>query len=126
MSYTKEELETGIEAYLAFCQQEQTAARASELAAFLRIGYRNLRRVCNRALGLPVSAAIRARQLEAAVHLLCETELAIGEIGIVVGFGDRRTFFRAIRREYACSPLSIRKDGHNFPSTNGRRKPTLP
>jgi AraC-like DNA-binding protein len=126
MSYTKEQLDGGIAAYLAFCQQEHTAARASELAAFLRIGYRNLRRVCNRVLGKPVSLAIRARQLEVAVRLLCETDLAIDEVGIVAGFGDRRTFFRAIRREFACSPLTIRKDGHIFPSTNGRRKPTLP
>jgi len=126
MSYTKDELDSGIADYLAFCQQEQTAARASELAAFLRIGYRNLRRVCNRVLGIPVSLAIRARQLDLAVRLLCETDLAIDEIGAIAGFGDRRTFFRAIRRAFACSPLSIRRDGHNFPSTNGRRKPTLP
>src|SRR6185295_14100330 len=87
MSYTKEELDSGIADYLAFCQQEQTAARASELAAFLRIGYRNLRRVCNRVLGIPVSLAIRARQLDVAVRLLCETDLAIDEIGAIAGFG---------------------------------------
>jgi AraC-like DNA-binding protein len=126
MGHTKEQLEAGIAAYLAFCRQEQTAARASELAGFLRVPYRTLRRVCSRLMGLPVSLAIRARQLEVAVRLLCETDLAIDEIGGAAGFGDRRTFFRAIRREFACSPMTIRKDGHNFPSTNGRWKPTLP
>jgi AraC-like DNA-binding protein len=126
MSPTKEQLEAGITSYLAFCHREQTAARASELAGFLRVRYRTLRRVCNQLLGVPVVRAIRARQLEVAVRLLCETNLAIDKIGFLVGFGDRRTFFRAIRREFGCSPLTIRKAGQNFPSTNERRKPTLP
>ncbi|MEA2413899.1 MAG: Helix-turn-helix domain [Thermoanaerobaculia bacterium] len=125
MSYTKEELDTGIAAYLAFCHQAQTAARASELAVFLRIGYRSLRRACNRVLGMPVSLAIRERQLEVAVRLLCETDLALDEIGLVAGFGDRRTFFRAVRNEFACSPLTIRKDGQIFPSTDGNSDATL-
>lgn len=126
MSFTKEELDAGIATYLAYCAREQTAARASELAAFLRIGYRSLRRVCNRVLGMPVAVAIRARQLEVAVRLLCETDLAIDEIGLAAGFGDRRTFFRAVRREFACSPLAIRKDGQNFPSTDGNSETILP
>jgi len=117
MTQSKQQLEAGIAAYLAFCHRERTAARASELAGFLGVSYRNLRRVCNRVLGIPVNVAIRARQLEMAAQLLCETNLPIDEIGSVVGFGDRRTFFRAIRRKFACSPLTIRKDGHNFPST---------
>ena len=126
MSHTKEQLEAGIAAYLAFCHRERTAARASELAGFLRVGYRNLRRVCNRVLGVAVNVAIRARQLEWAARLLRETNLPIEEIGLVVGFGDRRTFFRAIRREFACSPSAVRKDGHNLPSTVNGRKPILP
>lgn len=117
MSQTKEQLEAGIAAYLAFCQRERTAARASELASFLSVGYRSLRRVCNRVLGVAVIVAIRARQLEWAARLLRETDLPIDEIGLLVGFGDRRTFFRAVRREFACSPSAVRKDGHNFPST---------
>ncbi|HEV7488494.1 MAG TPA: helix-turn-helix domain-containing protein [Thermoanaerobaculia bacterium] len=125
MSYTKEELDTGIATYLAFCHQAQTAARASELATFLRIGYRSLRRACNRVLGMPVSLAIRERQLEVAVRLLRETDLALDEIGLIAGFGDRRTFFRAVRNRFACSPLMLRKDGQIFPSTDGRAETTL-
>lgn len=126
MSHTKEQLEAGIADYLAFCHREQTAARASELAGFLRIGYRTLRRVCNLVLGVPVNAAIRARQLEWAVRLLRETDLPIDEIGLRASFGDRRTFFRAIRLEFGRSPSAVRKDGQYFPSTDGRKEPILP
>jgi AraC-like DNA-binding protein len=115
MSPTKDQLETGIADYLAFCHREQTAARASELASFLGVGYRSLRRACNRALGVAVITAIRTRQLESAVRLLRETDLPIDEIGSLAGFGDRRTFFRAIRRRYACSPAALRKDGQYLP-----------
>jgi AraC-like DNA-binding protein len=44
----------------------------------------------------------------------------------VAGFGDRRTFFRAIRRHLACSPSAVRKDGHKFPLTHVSRNPILP
>jgi AraC-like DNA-binding protein len=126
MAYrSKEELERGIADYLAFCNRERTTARASELAGFLRIGYRTLRRVCNLALGVAVNVAIRARQLEWAEHLLRETDLPIGEIGLLTGFGDRRTFLRAIRREFGRSPSAIRNDGQYYRSTDGLKEPTL-
>ena len=126
MSHTKEELETGIADYLAFCHRERTAARASELAGFLHVGYRTLRRVCNLVLGVGVNVALRARQLEWAGRLLRETDMPIDEIGTMVGFGDRRTFFRAIRREFGCSPSAVRKDGQYLPSTDILRRPILP
>lgn len=126
MSRTKEQLEDGIASYLAFCHRERTAARASELAGFLGIGYRTLRRVSGRVLSVPVNVAIRAKQLESAARLLRETDIPIDEIGLLAGFGDRRTFFRAIRREFGRSPSTVRKDGHNFPSTDVRKMPTLP
>jgi len=115
MNRTKEQLEAGIAAYLEYCRRERTAARASELAGFLRVGYRNLRRVFNRVFGASVIATIRRSQVESAARLLRETTLPIDEIGPRVGFGDRRTFFRAIRREFACSPATLRKDGQNLP-----------
>jgi AraC-like DNA-binding protein len=126
MSHTKEQLEAGIAGYLAFCHRERTAARASELACFLGIACRSLRRVSNRVLGVPMNVALRARQLEWAASLLCETELPIDEIGRLTGFGDRRTFFRAIRREFGCSPSTYRKDGRNLPSTDERDLAMLP
>jgi len=123
MAYqSKEELEGGIAEYLAFCYRERTTARASELAGFLRIAYRTLRRICKRVLGVPVNVAIRARQLELAARLLRETDLPIGEIGILTGFGDRRTFPRAIRREFGRSPSAIRKDGQYYRSPDGLKE----
>jgi AraC-like DNA-binding protein len=119
---SKNELERGLTEYLAFCHRERTAARASELAVFLGIAYRTLRRVCNRVLGVPVSVAIRASQLKLAAHLLRKTDLPTEEIVILAGFGDRRTFFRAIRREFRRSPSALRKDGQDFPSTDAQSR----
>jgi AraC-like DNA-binding protein len=109
----KTELERGIAEYLAFCYREKTPARASELATFLNVSERTLRRVSNRLLGVSVFVAIRLQQVEYAEHLLRETGFAIDEIGLMSGFGDRRTFFRAIRKHFSCSPMAIRTDGHN-------------
>jgi AraC-like DNA-binding protein len=114
MAYqSKEELEGGIAAYLAFCCRDKTAARASELATFLNLNCRTLRRLSNRLLGVSVIVALRLRQLEYAAHLLRDTDLPVDAIGLVSGFGDRRTFFRAIRRHFSCSPMAIRMGGHN-------------
>jgi AraC-like DNA-binding protein/transcriptional regulator with XRE-family HTH domain len=110
---TKEELERGIAEYLAFCHREKTAARASELATFLNLSYRTLRRLSNRLLGVSVIASLRIRQLEYSANLLRGTELPIDEIGLMAGFGDRGTFFRVIRKHYSCSPTAIRTGGHN-------------
>ncbi len=114
MAYrSKEELEVGIAEYLAFCHREKTAARASELATFLDVGYRNLRRLSNRLLGVSVFVALRLRQLEYSANLLRETKLPIDEIGLRAGFGDRGTFFRAIRKRFSCSPTALRTGVHN-------------
>ena len=110
---SKEELENGIDEYLAFCHRERTAARASELATFLTIGSRNLRRLSNRLLGVSVIVALRLRQLEYSANLLRETRLPIDEIGLMAGFGDRSTFFRAIRKHFSCSPLALRTGVRN-------------
>jgi AraC-like DNA-binding protein len=114
MAYrSKEELDGGIAEYLAFCHREKTAARASELATFLNLSYRTLRRLSNRLLGVSVIASLRIRQLQYSANLLRETELPIDEIGLMAGFGDRGTFFRAIRKHYSCSPMDLRQGGHN-------------
>jgi len=110
---SKQELEDGIARYLAFCHRERTAARASELAAFLDVGCRHLRRLSNRHLGVPVSVALRLRQIEYAAHLLRESQLSIDEIGLLAGFGDRGTFFRAIRKRFSCSPKALRTGVRN-------------
>jgi len=112
---TKDELESGIAEYLAFCRRERTAARASELASFLKVGYRNLRRLSNRVFGVSVVTMLRLRQMEYSVELLRDTSMSIEEIRQMAGFGDRRTFFRAVRRRFECSPMAVRKDGQRRP-----------
>lgn len=112
---TKEELVDGIAEYLAFCHREKTAARASELATFLKLGYQNLFRLCNRLLGSPPKAVLRSHQLSFAEGLLRAGRISIDEIGMMAGFGDRRTFYRAIRRQFGCSPVRLRPAVINCP-----------
>jgi len=109
MTYrSKEELEGGIAEYLAFCHRERTAARASELAAFLNLGYQNLFRLCKRLLGSPPKAVLRSHQLSFSEGLLRSGSIPVAEIGLMAGFGDSRTFYRAIRRRFGCSPMLLR------------------
>jgi len=112
---SKEQLEAGISRYLAYCYEQRTAARATELAIFLGINFRNLARLCNRFLGVSARAALRSRQLSYAANLLRDSTTPIDEIGMMCGFGDRRTFYRAIRREFGCSPLLVRNAVRNCP-----------
>ena len=112
---SKEELEAGLDRYVAYCYDQRTAARATELATFLGISYRNLTRLCNRFLGAPARTALRSRQLSHAARLLRESAKPINEIGMMCGFGDRRTFYRAIRRQFGCSPLLLRNAVLNCP-----------
>ena len=112
---SKEQLEEGINRYLAYCYDNRTAARATELAAFMGINYRNLARLCGRFISAPARAALRSRQLSYAAGLLRESTAPIDEIGMMAGFGDRRTFYRAIRRQFGCSPLLLRNTVPNCP-----------
>jgi AraC-like DNA-binding protein len=105
---SKKELESGIGEYLAFCHREKTAARASELATFLNLGYQNLYRLCHRLVGAPPKAVLRLSQLSYAHRLLRASRIPIDEIGLMAGFGDRRTLYRAIQRDFGCSPALLR------------------
>jgi AraC-like DNA-binding protein len=113
--HSKQQLEEGINRYLLYCYDKRTAARATELAAFLGVNYRNLTRLCHRFLGAPARAALRSRQLSYAAGLLRESTTSIDEIGMMAGFGDRRTFYRAIRRQFGCSPMLLRNAVLNCP-----------
>src|ERR1700748_1346762 len=100
MAYNARELETGIDRYLMHCYRDRTAARATELAIFLGMSHRRLTRLCGRLLGSGPKATMRVRQLSYAASLLREGLVPVNEIALMAGFGDRRTFYRAIRREF--------------------------
>jgi AraC-like DNA-binding protein len=109
MTYdSKEQLEAGINRYLADCYDKRTAARATELAAFLGVSHRHLTRLCGRFFAMPAKAALRSRQLTYAASLLRGTTKRIDEIAAMSGFGDPNTFYRAIRRAFGCSPARLR------------------
>jgi AraC-like DNA-binding protein len=110
---SKERLEGGINRYLAYCYEQRTAARATELATCLGINRWHLTRLCNRFLRAPARAALRSRQLSYAAVLLRERTDPIDEVGMMAGFGNRSTFYRVFRREFGCSPRMLRNAAPN-------------
>jgi len=105
---TREAFERAMDEYLAHCYAIRTAARASELAEFIGIARSRLVRMATRLLGLSTKAALRRRQLDRAARLLRETSDTVDEVGMLSGFGDRRTFHRAFRSAFRCSPTEFR------------------
>jgi xylan 1,4-beta-xylosidase len=106
---TEDVLEHAIDEYLAGCYLGRTAARASELAEFLGISRSRLVRMATRILGVSIKAALRTRQLARAAGLLLESSETVDEVGVLSGFGDRRTFHRSFRRAFGCSPAEFRR-----------------
>lgn len=109
---TRDELKSAIGAYLGQCANERTVARANEFArVVLGLSVRHVDRLSVALLGLPTMRAIRNRQVSRAGQLLRESDTPLDEIGIVCGFGDRRSFFRAIKRAHGRTPGELRENG---------------
>jgi AraC-like DNA-binding protein len=109
-SATKSEIEDAIDDYAQRCAASRTAARVSELAVFLEIDRHELSGLSRRLFGLSAKAVLRGRLLTEAARLLRETTLSISEIAARIALGERRTFYRAFRQGFDCSPDAFRKD----------------
>lgn len=114
-SEAREKFESAIEEYLTACYRDRTAARVSELASFLSTDRSHLTRATKCLLGVSLKATLRSRQLTRAGCLMHESTMALDEVAILSGFGDRRTFYRAFRRAFGTSPSSVRKAATNCP-----------
>jgi len=106
---TREELETRIADYLLFCYRGRSAARAGELSSFLMIDRHALSRLAKRLFNLTPKAVLTNMQLVLAARLLRDPTIAIDEVAARAGFGVRRSFDRAFKNRFSCSPEAFRQ-----------------
>lgn len=103
------DLRHSVDRYLRRCFEEEQTPRVSELAQLLGLGREKLSRDFVSAYGVPLSAYLKRRQIRHAQRLLSSSALSTTRIGYLCGFGTRRTFYRAFRRDTGLSPDQYRR-----------------
>jgi len=83
--------------------------RVSELAALLGMTREKLSRDFTAEQRVALSAYLKQRQVVHAARLLERSPLSTTRIAYLAGFGTRRTFYRAFRRETGLSPDQYRR-----------------
>ena len=88
------------------------------LAAIACMSPSHFGRCFKNALGLAPGQYIILRRIERAKHLLAHTDLAVTEIGLLVGYQELSNFIKAFRKSTATTPGEYRKKWQN-PIRNG-------
>jgi AraC-like DNA-binding protein len=109
------ELRRAVDVYLRRCFAREETPRVSELAALLGLSREKLSRDFASQYGASLSAYLKRCQLVHAKRLLASSRLSTTRIGYLSGFGTRRTFYRAFRRETGMSPDQFRRAGLRQP-----------
>jgi AraC-like DNA-binding protein len=103
------DLRQAVDHYLQRCFSLEETPRVSELAALLGMAREKLSRGFAAAYGVSLSNYLKRRQLAHAVHLLETSVHSTTRIAYLAGFGTRRTFYRAFRRDTGLSPDQYRR-----------------
>ena len=104
----RQRLDRAVAHYLDDCYAKQTAARVSELAAFLEQTPEHFSRIAGLIMGVSPHAYLRKKQLEEAERLLTQTPLPVHEIALHAGFGTIGTFYRCFKRAHGMTPGRFR------------------
>lgn len=103
------DLRHAVDHYLRHCFSCEETPRVSELATLLGLSRERLSRDFCMTYGVSLSAYLKRRQIRHAQRLLEASELTTTRIGYLCGFGTRRTFYRAFRRDTGLSPDQYRR-----------------
>jgi AraC-like DNA-binding protein len=103
------DLRHAVDQYLRRCFSDEETPRVSELATLLGLTRERLSRDFVGAYGVALSAYLKRRQIRHAQRLLAASDLSTTRIGYLCGFGTRRTFYRAFRRNTGLSPDQYRR-----------------
>jgi AraC-like DNA-binding protein len=98
-----------VDRYLRECFAAEETPRVSELATQRGITRERLSRDFVATYGVALSAYLKRRQIRLAQSLLATSTLSTTRIGYQCGFGTRRTFYRAFRRDTGMSPDQYRR-----------------
>ena len=102
-------LRHSVDAYLRRCFEAEETPRVSELAGLLGMSRERLSREFANAYGVALSAYLKRRQIRLAQRLLSASSHSTTRIGYLCGYGTRRTFYRAFRRDTGLSPDQYRR-----------------
>ncbi|PYQ28568.1 MAG: hypothetical protein DMF56_15120 [Acidobacteria bacterium] len=102
-------LRYAVDHYLHRCFSMEETPRVSELAALLGMTREKLSRDFTAEQRVALSAYLKQRQVVHAARLLERSPLSTTRIAYLAGFGTRRTFYRAFRRETGLSPDQYRR-----------------
>ncbi|PYQ29922.1 MAG: hypothetical protein DMF56_09355 [Acidobacteria bacterium] len=105
----RQRLDRAVTHYLEDCYVKKTAARVSELAAFLKRSPEYLTRTTASIAGMTLREYLRRKQLEEAERLILETPLPMREIALHAGFGTTSTFYRCFKEAYGMPPGVFRE-----------------
>ncbi|MEM8601677.1 MAG: ATP-binding protein, partial [Bacteroidota bacterium] len=94
-----------VEAIVA-ARMTEVAFGADALAVALHMSARQLRRKLQSVCGTSPAAFIQQVRLRAAVALVEQGELTMGEVAAAVGFASASTFRKAFGRVYGCTPTA--------------------
>jgi AraC family transcriptional regulator, regulatory protein of adaptative response / DNA-3-methyladenine glycosylase II len=84
----------------------------AQVAKRLGVSDRHLRRIFIQAHGVSPLDYLTTQRLLLAKHLLTDTGLAVGHVGVLAGFGSARRFQAAFASHYRMPPQRLRKESH--------------
>lgn len=91
-------------------EQEITLA---EMAAAACVTPAHLCRVFKAATGQSPAEAVRLARLDRAATLLCRSNYAVGEVGVLCGFASPYHFSRLFKAAFGRTPLAVRQAAHD-------------
>ena len=93
-------------------QYRNASFTAAKLAEMLGVPNYKLSRIMRAELGVTFSEYVLSRRVEDAKKFLHDSDyahLTVDDIGVMVGFGNRQSFFDAFRRYAQTSPDKYKK-----------------
>jgi AraC-like DNA-binding protein/mannose-6-phosphate isomerase-like protein (cupin superfamily) len=88
----------------------------SDIASDAGLSCRQFANVCRQLKGQSFVQYLNAIRTQKATELLIKTSMSISAIAFEVGFEEISTFYRAFKKHQGQSPLSLRKENHNYQS----------